>query len=1126
MDAKVPVSIYENSKDTRGIVRSLSVVIQRIQTGDSGLAKKTLSCNALALTDPKEYKEYKENKLLSVTFAGTFPRGKRKAEHISQHSGLIVLDIDGLTDAQIPDLLAELAQMPQVVLAFISPSRKGIKVVVSVTPRPENDLEHKGGYHACLEFFDDLATEYGFEIDTSGKDCSRLCFLSHDPLAIVNTNAPPIDWDKEAWLTAEKEKQQRFEADAKIPYTGEVDITALDYIDPHDLSYNQWLSVITACKVAGLSWQQADQWSQRGGIRYQKGEVESRWSGLNLEVSWGAVVNLAKTKGYVLPKRNRRPTAKLHKSVTDTVFDTLRKSRDIIAKAWQSAAKVIAIRGDTGVGKTHETKAYLIDAPDETLLMSTPTTELASEVTSRFESNTDSLPSIDTFQHSGLLHGYSQLDPEQTREQAFYNGSILCIYGYEADAYRRKGGNMYKVFCPQCPVYTDCQQRGYLSQHEQAKQARAVILPFAQSFTSPMFSEFTKDYLTSYHNKNTRTALIDDVNIFDLFIEVTVSKARLQAIAKMWEDKLAGNFASDLLHYLEIKQDLSGLRDVINYTIGRGEAEQLRYELQNVRIDETVMSLDQAVQDGIWQREDTENMPQVDGEWTLFDQLYDCLKHYQRDADMPVTYENDMLSFHVPPRVHAKIEKLVLMSATLQPPPVKKVFGEETEIFDAPPTEWDKDAKVFQLRTHNAPRRTVYAFEKEDDENWKATGLSETGKRLWQIAENGIRSHPEKRHALITYKQVVTNWLKYDIDELDLVTSHYGGLTGLDEKFEDCDTFWILFAPNIPPDALKMKARILYGDTDTPLCFDRDASGNFVDPRVQQVFEMCVLAELTQAVGRARLVSKGNTVILLCAHELKHITERAILFDEIDWKDAGENIDQLEEVVDTRENAEIDAEATGDVKKTMDVKGIQKSQAYELTKTARDQQRKERDDHIIELHREGHSQREIEGILKNKGYKKASRKAISKVVQNSSLHKEIYNVNRKNAPPPKNTDVTHLDSEIAIIEQLNAGNFDRLAISEELAIDVEGVRAVLGELLIVDPRLTVETQQKLKKMHQSRRPPALPPAHERPPPWIPPEDWEYQIESRYRDGASITEIADAVRMPEEIVKQHIAEQPF
>ena len=280
------LSIYRSSNDTHGSTVTLQAVRERILDGKRGLDEKTRYCHATATTDSKAYKIYKETSLPAVTFSGTFPKGKRKAQHLIRHSSFITIDIDGLLPSQIPDLLAELAQMPHVVLAFISPSGLGIKVIVRVNPIPTNDIEHKGAYQACLDFFEDLADEYEFEVDTTGKDCSRLCYLAHDPLAIFHTETPTIDWDKDAWIQEQNERAARFEAEAKKAYTGEADVKALDHIDPNDLDYNQWLSVITAGKAAGLSWQQVDAWSRRGGVRYTEGEVESRWDGLHLDVSW------------------------------------------------------------------------------------------------------------------------------------------------------------------------------------------------------------------------------------------------------------------------------------------------------------------------------------------------------------------------------------------------------------------------------------------------------------------------------------------------------------------------------------------------------------------------------------------------------------------------------------------------------------------------------------------------------------------------------------------------------------------------------------------------------------------------------------------------------------------------
>ena len=60
-----------------------------------------------------------------------------------------------------------------------------------------------------------------------------------------------------------------------------------------------------ACECVG--------WSRRGGVRYQEGEVETRWQGLNLDVSWGAVVNLAQRQ---LSQGGRASKAQVQKMVS------------------------------------------------------------------------------------------------------------------------------------------------------------------------------------------------------------------------------------------------------------------------------------------------------------------------------------------------------------------------------------------------------------------------------------------------------------------------------------------------------------------------------------------------------------------------------------------------------------------------------------------------------------------------------------------------------------------------------------------------------------------------------------------------------------------------------------------
>ena len=147
----IQVSIYKNSFDTTGVSVSLSAVVNRIRSGAKGLAETTGYCQITSATDPDKYRTYKASQLPAVTFSGVFPTNQRKAHAIAHHSGLITLDIDGLNPADIGYILTALASMPEVLIAFVSPSGAGIKAVVSVDPIPVDAIEHKGAWQACAD---------------------------------------------------------------------------------------------------------------------------------------------------------------------------------------------------------------------------------------------------------------------------------------------------------------------------------------------------------------------------------------------------------------------------------------------------------------------------------------------------------------------------------------------------------------------------------------------------------------------------------------------------------------------------------------------------------------------------------------------------------------------------------------------------------------------------------------------------------------------------------------------------------------------------------------------------------------------------------------------------------------
>jgi VirE N-terminal domain len=110
-----------------------------------------------------------------VTFGGTFAPSRAKP-HLVRHSGIVHGDLDHLDD--VDAIKARLAEDPHIVYVFISPSGTGLKVA--------DDAAYK---HAWQTVANAHRQTYGLTWDRSGKDISRLCYLSWDSSPYQNRDA-------------------------------------------------------------------------------------------------------------------------------------------------------------------------------------------------------------------------------------------------------------------------------------------------------------------------------------------------------------------------------------------------------------------------------------------------------------------------------------------------------------------------------------------------------------------------------------------------------------------------------------------------------------------------------------------------------------------------------------------------------------------------------------------------------------------------------------------------------------------------------------------------------------------------------------------------------------------------
>ncbi|MEI8047011.1 MAG: VapE domain-containing protein [Bacteroidota bacterium] len=120
--------------------------------------------------------------LLAFTPSGQF-EGGRNQDTLKKYSGIIVLDFDKLNPEQLKKCRESVMDDSFTLAVFISPSGNGLKVFVQTQATPST---HKNTFLHVQAYYESLS---GLSIDKSGKDYTRLCFMSLDPDLYHNPNS-------------------------------------------------------------------------------------------------------------------------------------------------------------------------------------------------------------------------------------------------------------------------------------------------------------------------------------------------------------------------------------------------------------------------------------------------------------------------------------------------------------------------------------------------------------------------------------------------------------------------------------------------------------------------------------------------------------------------------------------------------------------------------------------------------------------------------------------------------------------------------------------------------------------------------------------------------------------------
>ncbi len=140
---------------------------------------KAITEKLRSIQDVKEARKFKANNFDYVTFSGVFE--KRNDADLIKHSSLMAIDFDHLENLQ--ELKSQLLndEYFETEMLFVSPSGDGLKWIIRIDI---SEVSHSEYFKAIANY---IKHTYNIEVDQSGKDVSRACFLPYDPTAFLHS---------------------------------------------------------------------------------------------------------------------------------------------------------------------------------------------------------------------------------------------------------------------------------------------------------------------------------------------------------------------------------------------------------------------------------------------------------------------------------------------------------------------------------------------------------------------------------------------------------------------------------------------------------------------------------------------------------------------------------------------------------------------------------------------------------------------------------------------------------------------------------------------------------------------------------------------------------------------------
>ena len=682
---------------------------------------------------------------------------------------------------------------------------------------------------------------------------------------------------------------------------------------------------------------------------------------------------LAVREGKLSPLAIKRLPPVLHKpEQTQKDYNTYEQSKVQIQQAFERTERIIGLIAETGAGKTYAAGSYVLNNEAISLNAGFWTVE---EIAKQFQKR--NVQSVARWRARRFRWDQVKDMPVDVRMATPFQHGNMCEDYERCSTLEARGGDPNESICPQCPVQTECQDRGYLSQPAALKRATAQISGTLYKFYDPQYSEIVAELIEKVDGTE-RLCITDQIPPQGLFFECYIPKRTLEEWSVNWQEEILGKFAKALLNALEIKTDpndnaVRRIRTAVKAfqqhetelvrqmcqvpvkgkVINRGyvdaetgkELARFTIEFEGgasayIPLDKNAkgtltakglplfipnsfvlnkdmkipMQMAEAIQLGILNTETVQSIQKFPTvcrypNWTFWHQMKHFLAYYTQDADAPMILNHNILHLWMPPVLHSSVKRLLLMSSTFSERDLRKAFpNEEIKVIRVKPAAWVEGNQVFQIRTGTYPRETVL----EHNKSWNVLGVSKVGQRFFQGIRSEIARDPNVKHAIVTDRSIIKQLP--DVAESDNVCfiADFKVLEGLETVFQEAQVLWIVDTPYWSHGIIWRRAQILYGNNETPLCYEIETeSHRYKDERVQNVYETHVGGLLSKIIGRAGLTYLPNKkVVLITSFPLPDITDRpeTLLFDWEDFEVAG-GLHKLPEVITTRERFEAESAA-------------------------------------------------------------------------------------------------------------------------------------------------------------------------------------------------------------------------